>query len=201
MSSDMEAVDTKPSGKGPSKKKSSSRGGGNGRSYAKSKSSYKGRMAAIDGIHHVYDMVPGRADMYITTTNEITRKFGVDYGPDVARSLKAEKRVTYPMPSMPQVKDSTTGVARDMKRDELSFIQEKQIGGLVNMALANEEKLKTERSTPLPPRYTKSMPFIAVAVSRSSTLWWTASSSRCGQRRLAWERTWIPLLVKYTFLK
>ena len=50
-------------------------------------------MAAIDGIHHVYNMVPGRADMYITTTNEITRKFGVDYGPDVARSLKAEKWV------------------------------------------------------------------------------------------------------------
>ena len=45
------------------------------------------------------------------------------------------------MPSMPQINDST-GVECDMKRDEMSFVKEKQIGGRVNMALANEEKLK-----------------------------------------------------------
>ena len=102
MSTNVESGDSKPSSKGaPNNKKSSSqRGGGNGRPSARSKSNYEGRTTEVKG--YVYDMVPRRADMYITTTNELTRKFGVDYGPDVYKSLENEQWVTYPMPSMPQ---------------------------------------------------------------------------------------------------
>jgi len=101
-------------------------------------------MATIDGTYHVYDMVPGRSNLYNTTTSELTRKFGVDYGPDVAKSLKNEMWVTYPMPSMmsmPMLVDSA-GVSRPMKRDELDFIQEKCLGGMLTQALTNQEKVK-----------------------------------------------------------
>jgi len=90
MSADMESGDSKPPSKGAHNKKKSSSRGGNGRSSTRSKSNYKGRMTAIHGIYHVYDIVPGRADLYLTTTKELTRKFGVDYGPDVTKSLKNE---------------------------------------------------------------------------------------------------------------